>query len=185
MGRPHIPAPAPVPAPTPSYAPALVLPPTHYNNSLVRLDPRPVGKQVQPQLYPPVSGDPHVPPPSSGLLPNPPMSELPSPRGLLPNPPMSALPSPRGVNGAVPQMPNPPSQQMNGSVPPIPMNGPALLPHQLLSVQFPPVTPKFAFSPIVQPGVLGPGPQPPPSPSFAFPLSSSGFFPFPSPRRSD
>ncbi|KAH1106553.1 hypothetical protein J1N35_010321 [Gossypium stocksii] len=158
------------------------------------IDPSPVGKQVQPQLYPPVPGDPHVPPPSSGLLPNPPMSALPSPT----------------VNGAVPQMPNPPSQQMNGSVPPIPMNGPALLPsppsqflwpsptgfmnllsprspYPLLSpgVQFPPMTPNFAFSPIVQPGVLGPGPQPPPSPGFAFPLSPSGFFPFPSPRWSD
>ncbi|TYI15414.1 hypothetical protein ES332_A08G184300v1 [Gossypium tomentosum] len=190
MGCPYIPAsasvpaPAPAPAPALSHAPALVPPPAHYNNNLVRPGQYgqpspgiPVGKQVQPQLYPPVSGDPHVPPPSSGLL---------------YNPPMSALFSSRGVNVAVPQMLNPHSQQMNGSFRwPSPTGFMNLLsprlPYPLLSpgVQFPPMTPNFAFSPTVQPGVLGPGPQPPPSSGFAFPLSPSGFFPFPSPRWSD
>lgn len=164
------------------------------------IDPSPVGNQVQPQLHPLVPGQPHVPPPSSGLL---------------PNPPMPALPSPRGVNGPVPMAPNLPPPRMNGPIPPMSnlpsprMNGPGLLPsptsqfllssptgymnllsprspYGLLSpgVQFPPLSPNFAFSSMGQPGVLGPGPQPPPSPGF-FPLSPSGFFPFPSPRWRD
>ncbi|KAL4323658.1 hypothetical protein GQ457_11G020980 [Hibiscus cannabinus] len=149
------------------------------------IDPSPLGKQVQPQVHPPVRGQPHAPPPFTSL---------------------------GGVNGAVPSMPNPPSQQMNGHIPQMPnlpsprMNGPALLPsptsqfllpsptgymnllsprspYPLLSpgVQFPPMTPSFGFSPMVQSGILGPGPQPPPSPGVAFPLSPS-FFSFPSPR---
>ena len=165
------------------------------------IDPSPVGNQVQPQLHPPVPGQPQAPPPSSGLL---------------PNPPMPAPPSLRGVNGPVAPMPNLPSPRMNGHVPPMPnlpsprMNGPALLPSptsqfllpsptgymNLLSprspypwfspgFQFPPMTPNFAFSPMGQSGILGPGPQPPPSPGLLFPLSPSGFFPFPSPRWRD
>ncbi|MFQ6627010.1 hypothetical protein Gotur_004736 [Gossypium turneri] len=197
MGRPHIPA--PVLAPTPSHTPALVPPPAHYNNSLV--SPGQYGQPSPGMLQPMIPGD--------AIWANTAESPI-SAYVLLPNPPMSALPSPRGVNGAVPQMPNPPSQQMNGSIPLIPMNGPALLPsptsqflwpsltgfmnllsprstYSLISpgVQFPPMTPNFAFSPIVQPEVLGPGPQPPPSSGFVFPLSPSGFFPFPSPRWSD
>ncbi|KAK8639980.1 hypothetical protein V6N13_138346 [Hibiscus sabdariffa] len=148
------------------------------------IDPSPLGKQVQPQVHPPLRGQPHAPPPFT---------------------------SPSGVNGVVPSMPNPPSLQMNGHIPPMPnlpsprMNGTALLPsptsqfllpsptgymnllsprspYPLLSpgVQFPPMTPSFGFSPMVQSGILGPGPQPPPSPGVAFPLSS--FFSFPSPR---
>ncbi|XWS62147.1 hypothetical protein CRYUN_Cryun07bG0186000 [Craigia yunnanensis] len=165
------------------------------------MDPSPIRNQVQPQLHPAVPGQPHAPPPSSGLL---------------PNPPISALPSPRGINGPVTPMPNLPSPRMNGPVPPMPnlpsprMNGPALLPSptsqfllpsptgymNLLSpcspypwlspgVQFPPMTPNFAFSPMGQSGILGPGPQPPPSPGLVFPLSPSGYFPCPSPRWRD
>ncbi|OMO98354.1 VQ motif-containing protein [Corchorus olitorius] len=165
------------------------------------IDPSPVGNQIQHPLQPLVPGHPQAPPPSSGLL---------------PNPPLPALPSPRGVNGPVPPMPNLPSPRMNGPVPPMPnlpsprMNGPALLPsptsqfllpsptgymnllsprspYPLLSpgVQFPPMTPNFAFSPMGQSGILGPGPQPPPSPGFMYPLSPSGFFAFPSPRWRD
>ncbi|KAL4335253.1 hypothetical protein GQ457_07G011480 [Hibiscus cannabinus] len=161
------------------------------------IDPSPVGNQGQPQLHPPVPGQPNALPPSSGLL---------------PNPPMPAIPSPRGVNGP-PGMPNLPSSRMNGPVPPMPnlpsprMNGPGLLPsptsqfllpsptgymnllsprspYGLLSpgVQFPPLSPSFAFSPMGQSGILGPGPQPPLSPGLMFPLSPSGFFPYPSPR---
>ena len=160
------------------------------------IDPSPVGNQVQPQLHPPVPGQPQAPPPSSGLL---------------PNPPMPAPPSLRGVNGPVAPMPNLPSPRMNGPVPPMPnlpsprMNGPALLPsptsqfllpsptgymnllsprspYPLLSpgVQFPPLTPSF-FSPMGQSEILGPGPHPPPSPGLVFPLSPSGFFPFSNP----
>ncbi|KAK8489744.1 hypothetical protein V6N13_046949 [Hibiscus sabdariffa] len=161
------------------------------------IDPSPVGNQGQPQLHPPVPGQPNAPPPSSGLL---------------PNPPMPAIPSPRGVNGP-PTVPNLPSSRMNGPVPPMPnlpsprMNGPGLLPsptsqfllpsptgymnllsprspYGLLSpgFQFPPLSPSFAFSPMGQSGILGPGPQPPLSPGLMFPLSPSGFFPYPSPR---
>ncbi|MBA0584256.1 hypothetical protein Gorai_015078 [Gossypium raimondii] len=173
MGRPHIPA--PVLAPTPSHTPALVPPPAHYNNSLVR--PGQYGQPSPGMLQPMIPGD--------AIWANTAESPI-SAYILLPNPPMSALPSPRGVNGAVPQMPNPPSQQMNGSIPLIPMNGPALLPSPTSQCSiFPPMTPNFAFSPIVQPEVLGPGPQPPPSSGFVFPLLPSGFFPFPSPRWSD
>lgn len=121
--------------------------------------------------------------------------------GLLPNPPMSGFPTSR-VNGPTPLMPNLPSPQMNGPglLPsptsqflwPSPTNYMNLLspqsPYPLLSpgVQFPPpLTPNFQFSPVAQSGILGPGPQPPPSPGLAFPLSPSGFFPIFSPRWRD
>ncbi|XWS49566.1 hypothetical protein CRYUN_Cryun12cG0014200 [Craigia yunnanensis] len=150
------------------------------------MDPSPVGYQVQPQLHPPVPGQPQALPPSSGLL---------------PNPPMSAFPSLRGVNGPVPPMPNLSSPRMNGPallpsptsqfLLPSPTGYMNLLsprsPYPLLSpgVQFPPMTPNFAFSPMGQSGILGPGPHPPPSPGLMYPLSPSGFFPFPGPRWRD
>ncbi|XVE57446.1 hypothetical protein DITRI_Ditri04bG0091400 [Diplodiscus trichospermus] len=165
------------------------------------IDPSPVGNHVQPQLHHVVPGQANSPPPSSGLLPNPPMSVLPSPRGVNgPIPPMTNLPSPR-INGPVPSMPNPPSPRMNGPallpsptsqfLLPSPSGYMNLLsprsPYPLFSpgVQFPPMTPNFAFPPMGQSGILGPGPQPPPSPGLVFPLSPSGFFPFPSPRWRD
>ncbi|XVF11040.1 hypothetical protein REPUB_Repub07fG0235100 [Reevesia pubescens] len=150
------------------------------------MDPSPVGSQGQPQLYLPVPGQPHAPPPSSGLLPNPPMPALPSPRGINgPVPPMYNLPSPR-MNGPA-LLPSPTSQFLL----PSPTGYMNLLsprsPYPLLSpgVQFPPMTPNFAFSPMGQSGILGPGPQPPPSPGFMYPLSPSGFFAFPSPKWRD
>ncbi|CAL5359608.1 unnamed protein product [Camellia sinensis] len=110
---------------------------------------------------------PQVPGPSSGLLPNPhvPLSSprMSGPPPLLPSPTSQfLLPSPSGfLNLLSPRSPYP-----------------------LLSpgYQFPPpLTPNFAFSPMAQPGLLGPGPQPPLSPGIAFPLSPSGFFPISSP----
>ncbi|XP_022757330.1 protein HAIKU1-like [Durio zibethinus] len=165
------------------------------------IDPSPVGNQVQPQLHPPVTGQPQPPPPSSGLLPNPQISALPSLKGVNgPVPPMPNLPSP-GMNGPVPQMPYLPSPGMNGPAHlpsptsqfhlPLPTGYMNLLsprsPYPWLSpgFQFPPMTPNFAFSPMGQSGILGPGPHPPPSPGLVFPLSPSGFFPFPSPRWRD
>nr|GMC87210.1 protein HAIKU1-like [Ipomoea batatas] len=49
----------------------------------------------------------------------------------------------------------------------------------------PPLSPKFSFSPMGQPGILGAGPRSPLSPSYGFPLSPSGFFPVCSPRWRD
>ncbi|KAJ9171667.1 hypothetical protein P3X46_014999 [Hevea brasiliensis] len=118
--------------------------------------------------------------------------------GLLPNPHVPALPSPR-LNGPVPPVPNLLSQQMSGPallpsptsqfLLPSPTGFMNLLsprsPYPLFSpgVQFPPpLTPNFAFP---QSGILGPGPQPPPSPGLVFPLSPTGFFPLSSPRWRD
>ncbi|TXG54306.1 hypothetical protein EZV62_019562 [Acer yangbiense] len=143
--------------------------------------------QAQGQQQPQFPGHIQPHPPSSGLLPNPHMRGLPSPR----------------VNGPpVPQMPNLPSPRMNGPallpsptsqfLLPSPTGYMNLLsprsPYPLLSpgVQFPPPwTPNFAFSPMAQSGILGPGPYPPPSPGLNFPLSPSGFFPILSPRWRD
>ncbi|EEF47178.1 protein HAIKU1 [Ricinus communis] len=153
------------------------------------MDPSPRGNQAQPSLQQLQAQGPayiHPQPPSSGLLPNPHMPALPSPR----------------LNGPVPHVTNLPSPQMNG---------PALLPSptsqfllpsptgymNLLSprspypfyspgVQFPPpLAHNFTFSPMAQSGILGPGPQPPPSPGLVFPLSPTGFFPLSSPRWRD
>lgn len=168
-------------------------------------------------------------PASSGLLPNPSMPPLPSPRMNVPPPLPSAwmngppppLPSPR-MNGPPPHLPSPRmgrpppllSPRMNGPPPPLPspgINGPPPLPsptsqyllpsptgflnllsprspYPLLSPGMqhpPPLTPNFFFSPMAQPGVLGPGPQFPHSPGYGFPLSPSGFFPISSPRWRD
>ncbi|KAF5477767.1 hypothetical protein F2P56_004382 [Juglans regia] len=153
----------------------------YLQNSIMDPGPRGNQAQAQPQLQFPGQIQGH--PPSTALLPNPPMPALPSPR----------------VNG--PPMPNLPSQQSNG---------PALLPSPISQfllpspsgymnlwsprssyplyspgIQFPPpLTPNFSFSPMAQSGILGPGPQPPPSPGL-FPLSPSGFFPILSPRWRD
>ncbi|XP_019156681.1 PREDICTED: protein HAIKU1 [Ipomoea nil] len=150
----------------------------------------------------PRQGPMHGQPPS-GLLPNPHVPPIPSPRyGLLPSPRMNAnappFPSPRmngppsplpspGIN-APPFLPSPTSQFLL----PSPSGFLNLLsPHSsypLLSPgmqQPPPLSPNFSFSPIGhQPGILGPGPHPhpPPSPGYGFPLSPSGFFPMTSPR---
>ncbi|KGN60387.1 protein HAIKU1 [Cucumis sativus] len=61
-------------------------------------------------------------------------------------------------------------------------------PYPLLSpgIRFPPpLSPNFAFSPMAQPGILGPVPLPPLSPGLVFPLSPSGLFPLLSPRWRD
>lgn len=147
------------------------------------MDPSPRANQGQPQPHAPGPGQFHPQPPSTALLPNPPLPALPSPR----------------MNGPPPHYPNHLSPRMNG---------PALLPsptsqfllpspngyfnllsprspYPLLSpgIQFPPMTPNFSFSPMGQSGILGPGPQPPLSPGF--PLSPSGFFAMSSPRWRD
>lgn len=158
-------------------------------NAIVDHGPR--GNQRPP--HPPVHAQQsHV---LGQIQPQPPSS------GLLPNPPMPGFPTSR-VNGPTPLMPNLPSPQMNGPgllpsptsqfLLPSPTNYMNLLspqsPYPLLSpgVQFPPpLTPNFQFSPVAQSGILGPGPQPPPSPGLAFPLSPSGFFPIFSPRWRD
>ncbi|XP_059641888.1 protein HAIKU1-like [Cornus florida] len=107
--------------------------------------------------------------------------------GLLPNPPVPPLPSPR-MNGPPPLLPSPTSQYLL----PSPSGFLNLLsprsPYALLSpgYQFPPpLTPNFSFSPMAQSGILGPGPQPLPSPGGGFPFSPSGFFPITSPRWRD
>ncbi|KAE9596945.1 hypothetical protein Lalb_Chr16g0381391 [Lupinus albus] len=155
-------------------------------------EPSPWGNQVHPQYQLP--GNDHPQPPSSALLPNPPMPVFPSPicNGPIPSmnasnhPPMPSLPSPQ-ANGP-PLLPSPTSQFLL----PSPTGYMNLLsprsPYPLFppDFQFPsPRTPKFPFSPIAQSGIFGPGPQHPPSPGIMFPLSPSGFFPIPSPRWRD
>ncbi|XP_031260605.1 protein HAIKU1-like [Pistacia vera] len=152
------------------------------------------GNQAPPhphaQFHPPpqVQGQAHPQPPSSGLLPNPPMPGLPSPRvnGPGPVPLMPNLPSPR-MNGP-PLLPSPTSQFLLSSPTGYMNLFSPRSPYPLLSpgAQFPPpLTPNFAFSPMAQSGILGPGPQPPLSPGAFFPLSPSGFFPISSPRWRD
>lgn len=160
------------------------------------MDPGPRGHQGQPQFHPHpqhhVPGNVQPQPPSSALLPNPPMPMFPSPRlnGPIPpmnasNPPVPSIPSPQ-ANGP-PLLPSPTSQFLL----PSPTGFMNLLsprsPYPLLSpgIQFPPLTPNFPFSPMAQSGILGPGPQLPPSPGLMFPLSPSGFFPISSPRWRD
>ena len=166
-----------------------------------QLQPHPPQPQVQgnvqPQFQPPppqpqVQRNVQLNPPSSALLPNPPVPMMPSPRlnGPLPpmnvtNPPVPSMPSPQ-TNGP-PILPSPTSQFLL----PSPTGYMNFLsprsPYPLLSpgVQFPsPLTPNFPFSPFAQSGILGPGPQPPVSPGL-FPFSPSGFFPMASPRWRD
>lgn len=108
--------------------------------------------------------------------------------GLLPNPSAQPLASPR-MNCGPALLPSPTSQFQLPSPSWFNMLSPTQRsPYPLLSPgsQFPPpLSPNFAFSPIGQSGILGPGPQPPLSPGIAFPLSPSGFFSFPSPRWRD
>ncbi|KAK7361024.1 hypothetical protein VNO77_03048 [Canavalia gladiata] len=153
------------------------------------IDPGSRGNQFQPQpqQVPGSVQNPH--PPSSALLPNPPVTMLPSPRLNAPvvplngtNPPLPAAPSPQ-ANGP-PILPSPTSQFLLPSP-----NGymnflSPRSPYPLLSpgIQFPsPFTPNFPFSPFAQSGMFGPGSQPPLSPGL-FPLSPSGFYPITSPR---
>ncbi|CAI8588170.1 unnamed protein product [Vicia faba] len=151
--------------------------------------------QPQPHPYPQhqAHGNFQHQPPSTALLPTPPVPPIPSPRfnGPMPpmngpNHPMPSVPSPHG-NGP-PLLPSPTSQFFM----PSPTGYMNLLsprsPYPLLSpgFHFPqPLTPNFPFSPMSQSGVLGPGPQPPPSPGLMFPLSPSSFFAMPSPRWRD
>ncbi|RYQ81546.1 hypothetical protein Ahy_Scaffold1g107442 [Arachis hypogaea] len=154
------------------------------------MDPGPRGNQVHPQPYrhpqlpplpqPQVSGNGRPPPPSSGLLPNPPMPVVPSPRlnGPVPptnatNPPVPSFPSPHPQANGPPLLPSPTSQFLL----PSPtgflnlLSPPPRSPYLPLSpgIQFPsPLTPNFPFSPMAQSGILGPGPQPPPSPVISF-----------------
>lgn len=117
------------------------------------------------------------------------------PSGLPSNP---AAPTPPSTNGPVPPLPNyPPIQANSPGIFPSPsqfhVSSPSgylnLLspqsPYPLLSpgIRFPPpLSPNFTFSPMAQPGILGPGPHPPLSPGLVFPLSPSGLFPLMSPR---
>ncbi|XP_052170307.1 protein HAIKU1-like [Diospyros lotus] len=128
--------------------------------------------QPSPQLQPHGPGQIQDQPPPSVLLAGQPGPPLPSlqmggPPPLLPSPTSQfLLPSPNGfLNLLSPRSPYP-----------------------LLSpgYQFPPpLTPNFAFSPMGQPGILGPGPHPPPSPGLVFPPSPAGFIPVSSPRWRD
>ncbi|KAF8379077.1 hypothetical protein HHK36_028504 [Tetracentron sinense] len=141
----------------------------YLQNSIIDSGPRPI--QHYSQSQPPFQAQFQARPLSSGLLPTPPVPAFPSPRtnapALLPSPTSQfLLPSPSGyLNLLSPRSPYP-----------------------LLSPGYqypPPLTPNFAFSPMAQSGILGPGPQPPPSPGMLFPLSPSGFFPLASPRWRD
>lgn len=178
----------------------------YLQNSIIDSGPRPLHQQSFPQSLPQGPGPNQAQQSASGLLPNPHMPPLPSPRMNMPPP----LPSPR-MNGPPPL----PSPRMNGPPPSLPSprtNGPPPLlpsptsqfllpsptgffnlfsprsPYPLLSPGYqnpPPMTHNFSFSPMAQSGILGPGPQVPPSPGYGFPLSPSGFFAIPSPRWRD
>ncbi|KAF8412806.1 hypothetical protein HHK36_000776 [Tetracentron sinense] len=144
----------------------------YLQTSIIDSVPRPTPPQLQSQQL----VEAHMqarPLSSSGLLPAPPVPPFPSPSpranvpALLPSPTSQfLLPSPSGFwNMLSPRSPYP-----------------------LLSPGYqypPPLTSSFSFSPMSQPGILGPGPQPPPSPGMLFPLSPSGFFPASSPKWRD
>ncbi|KAI3505375.1 hypothetical protein L1887_27488 [Cichorium endivia] len=152
--------------------------------------------QGHPQSHPPYQQNPQnqhqQQQQQAGLLPYPLTPPLPSPRmngaPLLPSPRMNGpppLPSPR-MNGPPPLLPSPTSQFLL----PSPSGYLNLLsprsPYPLLSPGYqhpPPLTPNFSFSPMTQPGMLGPGPPPPPSPGMGYP--SPGFFSISSPRWRD
>ncbi|GKV10696.1 hypothetical protein SLEP1_g22024 [Rubroshorea leprosula] len=141
----EVPAPAPIPSPVPLPPQAAESPISAYMRYLQAyiIDPSPVRGQVQPQPQPPVPYQSQTQPPSSGLL---------------PNPPMPPFPSPSGVNGHLTPIPNILSPRMNGPafsqfLLPSPTGFPNFLsprsPYLLLSpgVQFPSMTPRFPFSP--------------------------------------
>ncbi|KAJ8560288.1 hypothetical protein K7X08_004346 [Anisodus acutangulus] len=168
------------------------------------MPPLPYPRMNGPPPHPSVWMNGPLPPLPSPRMNGPPPPLL-SPRMNGPSPP---LPSHR-MNGPPPL----PSPTMNGPPPPLPspgINGPPPLPSptsqyllpsptgflNLLSPRSPypwlspgmqhppPMSPNFFFSPMAQPGGLGPGPQFPPS-GYGFPLSPSGFFPISSPRWRD
>nr|GMC80638.1 protein HAIKU1-like [Ipomoea batatas] len=133
--------------------------------------------------------------PSSDFLANPP---LPSPRFLgppLPSPWMNGdapILSPQIMNGVPPPqpslLPSPTSQFLLPSPTGFVNLFSPCTPYPLFSPGAqhpPPLSPKFSFSPMGQPGILGAGPRSPLSPSYGFPLSPSGFFPVCSPRWRD
>ncbi|KMT11651.1 hypothetical protein BVRB_5g105910 [Beta vulgaris subsp. vulgaris] len=144
--------------------------------------------QAQPQRQPQVPGhfQTQPQPPAHQQIPGQVQAQPPSP-GLLPNPNMPPLPSP-GTNGPA-LLPSPTSQFLLPSPSFFNMLSPtSRSPYPLLSPgsQFPPpLSPNFAFSPMGQSGILGPGPQPPLSPGYVFPPSPSGLFPISSPRWRD
>lgn len=133
-------------------------------------------KQTQTQPQGPAHTRAH--PPSSGLLPNPSMPPLPSPRmngpPLLPSPRTNgppSLPSPR-MNGPHPPFPSP---RMNGPPPPLPspgITGPTFLPSP--TSQFLLQSPTGFFNLLSSPRspypLLSPGMQHPPplTPNFSF-----------------
>jgi len=157
----------------------------YLQNSIMDPGSRGIQAQGQAQLQLQYPGQMYGQPHSTALLPNPRMPALPSPRMNGPTPPMPNLPSPQGNGPAL--LPSPTSQFLLPS-PTGYFNLPSpRSPYPLFSpgMQFPPpLTPNFAFSPMAQSGILGPGPQPPLSPGL-FPLSPSGFVPIPSPRWRD
>ncbi|GAV58045.1 VQ domain-containing protein [Cephalotus follicularis] len=219
MNRPRIPPPMPGPppmAPPPGpYNNNFVRPPHFGQPSPTMLQPPPVDQVWTNAAESPISaymrylmtdpgsrgyqGQPppqfqgHIPPQqlTPGLLPNPNMPSLPSPRLNGPVPPFPNLPSPRLNSPLLLQSPTSqfllpsPSGYLNFLSPrsPYPLLSPGI---QYPGTQYPsPLTPNFTFSPMAQSGILGPGPQPPPSPGLMFPLSPSGFFPISSPRWRD
>lgn len=150
------------------------------------------GNQMQPsheyQPRPPPQSHNHLSPrfnssaSSMPILPSPPRFNGP-PQQMYNN---NNLPSPRFSGRGI--LPSPTSQYLLQS-PTAYRNFPSpRSPYPLLSpgVQHPPPrTPRsFAFSPMAQPGILGPGkiPLPPASPGFVNPSSPFGFFPMSSPR---
>ncbi|KAI4372398.1 hypothetical protein MLD38_010636 [Melastoma candidum] len=155
-------------------------------------------RYLQTPLVDPASGGDQLPyqpsqhqilPPPAGLHLNPHWPMLPSPRmtGPMPYPPFHSVSSPQMNGVSMPALlPSPTSQFLL----PSPSNYLNLQSprssYPLLSpgFQFPlPFPSSFLFSPMTQPGILGPGPQPPPSPGM-FPLSPV-FSALPSPRWRD
>lgn len=184
----HHPAPPPHPQPPPR---AAVAPPPFGNNNFARPaqfgqpSPPPMWRQLAPAdsgwantaespisaymryLQNSMNGSPQ-PPMSSGLLPNPSVPPLPSPRmngAPLPSPRMNGPPFPsQQMNG-----PPLPSLRMNGPPVPSPGNGPPFRSQQMNGPPFPP------------PQTNGPPLLPSPTSQFLLP-SPTGFFNMLSPR---
>lgn len=122
---------------------------------------------LMPSPQPPLLPAPNQPPPS--VYQNPPLNSpglLPSPNSqfLLPSP---SMPSPSSFFNML-------SPTARSPYPfPFPSPGSAFPP---------PLSPNFSFTPMGQPGILGPGPQQPLFSPNAFPPSPSMFFPLSSPR---
>ncbi|KAA8525883.1 hypothetical protein F0562_008017 [Nyssa sinensis] len=114
----------------------------YLQNSIIDSGPRQPYAHPQHQLRPQFPGQIQTQPPSPGLLPNPPVHPLPSPR----------------MNGPPPLLPSPTSQFLL----PSPNGFLNLLsprsPYPLLSPGYPfppPLSPNFSFSPMAQSGILG------------------------------